>query len=108
MADLERESRAMDEYTSRLTAVEERSKMDAKRIDEISKRQDDFNTIINKVAVMANEQAHLVTDVAAIRTDVKKLTDRDGKRWEAVVEKIIGAIITAAIGYIMYKIGLAR
>lgn len=96
----------MDEYGMRLTAVEERSKSNSHRIDELYKRQEDMNETIKAVAVMASEQAHIKDDVAEIKTDVKKLMGRDGKRWELVVEKIIIATVAAVVGYVLFNLGL--
>lgn len=37
---------------------------------------------IKTVAVMASEQTHIKADVAEIKSDVKKIMGRDGRRWE--------------------------
>lgn len=97
----------MDEYGRRLTAVEERSKSNSHRIDELYKKQEYMNETIKAVAVMASEQAHIKADVAEIKTDVKKLMGRDGKRWEMVVEKVILLAVAAVVTFALVKIGLA-
>lgn len=97
----------MDEYGKRLTAVEERAKSNSHRIDNLEKKQDYLNETIKAVAVMASEQAHIKADVAEIKTDVKKLMGRDGKRWEMVVEKVILLAVAAVVTFALVKIGLA-
>lgn len=96
----------MDEYGRRLTAVEERSKSNTHRIDELYKKQEEMIETIKTVAVMASEQAHIKADVAEIKSDVKKIMGRDGRRWEMVVEKIILLAVAAMVGYVLLKIGL--
>lgn len=96
----------MDEYGRRLTAVEERSKSNTHRIDELYKKQEEMIETIKTVAVMASEQAHIKADVAEIKSDVKKLMGRDGRRWEMVVEKVILLAVAAMVGYVLLKIGL--
>lgn len=96
----------MDEYGRRLTAVEERCKSNTHRIDELSKKQEEMIETIKTVAVMASEQAHIKADVSEIKSDVKKLMGRDGRRWEMVVEKVILLAVAAMVGYVLLKIGL--
>lgn len=96
----------MDEYGRRLTAVEERSKSNTHRIDELYKKQEEMIDTIKTVAVMASEQAHIKADVSEIKSDVKKIMGRDGRRWEMVVEKVILLAVAAMVGYVLLKIGL--
>lgn len=96
----------MDEYGRRLTAVEERSKSNTHRIDELYKKQEEMIETIKTVAVMASEQKHIKADVSEIKSDVKKLMGRDGRRWEMVVEKVILLAVAAMVGYVLLKIGL--
>ena len=96
----------MDEYGRRLTAVEERSKSNTHRIDELYEKQEEMSETIKTVAVMASEQAHIKADVSEIKSDVKKLMGRDGRRWEMVVEKVILLAVAAMVGYVLLKIGL--
>lgn len=96
----------MDEYGRRLSAVEERSKSNTHRIDELYKKQEEMIETIKTVAVMASEQAHIKADVSEIKSDVKKIMGRDGRRWEMVVEKVILLAVAAMVGYVLLKIGL--
>lgn len=90
----------------RLTEVEDRSKSNTKRLDEVEKRQDNLDSLVASVAVMASEQEHIKTDVTEIKTDVKGLMEKPGKRWDNIVEKIIWAIIAAVLGLLLGHFGL--
>ena len=96
----------MEEYGRRLTAVEERCKSNTHRIDELYEKHEKMSDTIKTVAVMASEQTHIKADVSEIKSDVKKLMGRDGKRWEMVVEKVILLAVAAMVGYVLLKIGL--
>lgn len=90
----------------RLTEVEDRSKSNTKRLDEVEKRQDNLDSLVASVAVIASEQDHIKTDVTEIKSDVKDLMEKPGKRWENIVEKIIWAIIAAVLGVLLGHFGL--
>lgn len=93
-------------FEHRLTAVEDRSKSNTKRIDEMEKRQDDLDDLVTTVKVLATREENVESDVKEIKKDVKDLTGRSGKRWDDLVDKIVWALAAAAIGFILAQIGL--
>lgn len=93
-------------YEHRMTEVEERAKSNTKRLDAVEKRQDDLDSIVSSIAVMASEQEHIKKDVASIKTDVKLLTEKPGRRWDGIVDKLIWALLAAIVAYFLAKIGL--
>lgn len=94
------------EYEHRLTTVEDRSKSNQHRLDELEKRQDDQEKLISTVAVLASEQKSIQTDVQEIKSDVKNLTNKPGKRWDSLVDKIILTVAAAVVGFILAKLGI--
>lgn len=94
------------EHERRLTEVEARSKSNTKRLDDLEKRQDDLEALSTSVAKLAEREARMETDVQEIKADVKLLTGKPGKKWENMEEKVIWAIVAAAIGYFMAQIGV--
>jgi len=94
------------EHERRLTTVEDRSKSNQRRLDELEKRQDDQDKLISTVAVLASEQKSIQTDVQEIKSDVKNLTNKPGKRWDSLVDKIILTIAAAVVGFVLAKLGL--
>lgn len=93
-------------FEHRLTEVEERAKSNSHRIDELSKKQDALNELVSTVKVLAIKEAQVESDVKEIKSDVKILTDKPGKRWDGLVDKIILTIAAAVIGFILAKFGL--
>lgn len=90
----------------RLTVVEDRSKSNTHRIDDLEKRADDTEKLVTSVAIIAEKQKQMGTDIADMKTSLKKITDLPGKRWESIVEKIILLVVAAVVAYMLAKIGL--
>lgn len=90
----------------RLTAVEERAKSNAHRIDELEKRQGNLDELVGTVKVLAIREEAVETDVKEIKNDVKKLHNKPAQRWEALTEKIIITVAAAVVGYVLAQIGL--
>lgn len=95
-----------EEMALKLTEVEQRSKSNTHRLDDVEKRQDNLDELVTSVALMAKEQEHLRTDVTEIKTDVKALTTKPAKRWDAIVDKLIWAILAAVVAFLLARIGL--
>ena len=90
----------------RLTEVEDRSKSNTKRLDEVEKRQDNLDDLVSTVKVLAVREENVETDVQKIKTDVKSLKEIPGNRWNSIVEKVLLVIVGAVITFIMSKIGI--
>lgn len=94
------------ETEHRLTQVEERSKSNSHRIDELEKRQDNLEELTGTVKVLAVREQNVENDVKEIKNDVKALAEKPGKKWESLTEKIILTLASAVVGYILAQIGL--
>ena len=94
------------EHEKRLTAVEERSKSNSIRLDEVEERQKDLNELVSSVKVLALREENVEKDVKEIKSDVKTLTNKPAQRWDSMVEKILFTIAAAVVGFILARIGL--
>lgn len=94
------------EHENRLTAVEERAKSNTHRIDQIEKRQGTLEDLVSTVKVLAVREENVENDVKEIKSDVKTLTDKPGKRWDSLVDKVLMTLIAALVGFLLAKIGL--
>lgn len=95
------------EWERRLSHVEDRAKSNTHRLMEVERKQEDMTELVQSVAVIAQKQADMDEDLQEIKTDVKQLTAKPGKRWETIVEKALLAVVAAVVGYILLKLGLA-
>ena len=90
----------------RLTEVENRTRSNAHRLDDIEKRQGNLEELTSTVKVLAVREENVENDVKEIKNDVKILTSKPGKRWDAAVDKVIWAVLAAVVAYILARIGL--
>ena len=95
------------EYGERLRGVEERSKSNSRRIDRLTARQDDLEKLTNSLQIFATEQERIKTDVREIKEDVKTLTGRPARRWEQLMEKLLGALAAGLAGFFLARLGLS-
>ena len=93
------------EHEKRLTEVEARSKSNAYRLEEVEKKQSDLSELVGTVKVLAIKEQNVENDVKEIKTDVKTLTNKSGKRWDGLVDKIVTTIVAIIVGFIFAKIG---
>lgn len=94
------------EIEHRLTVVEDRSKSNCKRLDEMQKRQDDLDALVDTVKVLAVREERVETDVKEIKEDVKTLTRKPAQKWDKLVETVLFTIVGALLGFILANIGL--
>lgn len=95
-----------NEHERRLTEVESRSKSNTKRLDDMEKRQDNLDELVSTVKVLAVREENVENDIKEIKTDVKSLTGKPGKRWDSIVEKVIWTVLAALIAFLLSRIGL--
>lgn len=93
-------------YEHRLTELEERSKSNSHRLDEVEKRQDNLDELVGTVKVLAVREEAVENDVKEIKTDVKTLTNKPAKRWDSLVDKAIMVVLGAVLGFLLTQIGL--
>lgn len=90
----------------RLTAVEDRSESNTKRLEDVEKRQDNLDELVSTVKVLAVREENVESDVKEIKSDVKSLKELPGKRWNAVVEKVLLVAIGMIVTFLLTKLGL--
>lgn len=88
-------------FEHRLTEVEERSKSNQHRIEDVERRQDNLEELTTTVRVLATREENVENTVKEIKDDVKTLTDKPAKRWETV----IAAVITGVVGFLLAHFG---
>lgn len=95
-----------EELALKVQRVDDRSKSNTHRLDEVEKKLADNDEMLASIARLDQRQKDMDTDVKEIKADVKALAGKPAKRWESVVDKAILAFVTAVVGYIVIKLGL--
>ena len=49
---------------------------------------------------------HIMEKLDQLAGDVKELKAKPGKRWEGIVEKAIGILVAAVLGFMLARLGL--
>ena len=94
----------MDEYERRFE--EERYSCLARRVEDIEKRQQDMQELINSVGLLAQRMGTVEGNVSEIRGDIRSLMEKPGKRWDSVVEKTLLVGVGAVVAWILGQIGI--
>lgn len=106
------------EMEARLTRVEERSKSNTHRLDDVEKKVDTLQRLTTAVEVMATEQRHqtetmaeIKEDVTALGTKVDAIEKKPGKKWDGMVDKflygLVGALAAALAGDLFHLLTVA-
>ncbi len=94
------------EFREKLARLEERSKSNSHRIDTAEKKLEENEKLLQTIHLISQKQVDMNDDIKEIKTEVKNITSKAGKRWEAVVEKIIIMVVAAIVTYALTKFGL--
>ena len=94
------------EIAVKLAEVDQRSRSNTHRLEQVEKKLEDNEQLLTNVALIAQKQNSLESDVQEIKSDVKMLTAKPAKRWENVVAIVLSVIISAVITFVLAKIGI--
>lgn len=95
-----------EELAVKVQRVDDRSKSNAHRLDEVEKKLADNDEMLASIARLDQRQKDMDTDVKEIKADVKALAGKPAKRWESVVDKVLMTAIAALVGYVLVRVGL--
>ena len=85
----------------RLTETEQRVRSNTRRIEKLEQQQKDLNKLITAVEVLAAREKGVETDVKEIKADVKTITQKPGRRWDAMIDRVLYVLIGAALSLLM-------
>ena len=87
------------EISVKLTETEQRAKSNTHRIEKLEQQQKDLNKLVT--AVLASREKGVETDVKEIKADVKTITQKGGKRWDAMIDRVLYVLIGAVLSLLM-------
>lgn len=97
----------MDEKTIQdLAEVKQRAVSNTRRIEVLEQEQRELNDLVTSVAVIAEKQSQMETNIEQIRNDVGTLLGKPGKRWEVLLDTIFKVVITVAVTAALMKLGI--
>ena len=95
----------LEELSEIVVGNEQRSKSNTHRIDKLEQRQDSFDKLVASVAVLAEKQDRMESDLGEIKSDIKSIAAKPGKHWDSAIDKIVLTLIGAVMAYILAKVG---
>lgn len=90
-----------EDIAVKLQETADRSLRNEGRIKKLEQDQKALQDLTASVRELANEQGNLKDDIGEIKADVKALTGASGKRWDALVDKLLFAVAGAVITWIV-------
>ena len=85
----------------RLAEAEQRARANTRRIEKLEQQQENLNKLVTAVEVLAAREKGVETDVKEIKTDVKTITQKSGRRWDAMIDRVLFVLIGAALSLLM-------
>ena len=103
----------MEDMETRLTAVEQRSKSNSHRLEQVEKQQEAIHSLAASLQVMAAEQKHQTQAIQTVREDVSRLDGKvdalemkPAKRREDLVGKLIWGVAGGLLAWLLARMGL--
>lgn len=98
--------REMAVIREKQAAAEEQHRTIFRRLDQQDKLLDSVNKLVTSNELLANEQKRQGKRIDGLCESVDEIKAKPGKRWEAVLEKILLTAVGALVTYALAKIGL--
>ena len=89
------------ELSVKLAENEQRARSNMHRIEKLEQQQKDLNKLVTAVEVLASREKSVETDVKEIKADVKTITQKSGKRWDAMIDRVLYVLIGAVLSLLM-------
>lgn len=88
--------------TKWITEIEQRSKSNSKRLDDVERSVDELKKTYSIMEKMDLRVSNIETSVKTINTKIDAQTEKKGMKWD----KLIDYIFYAVLAYCLYKLGL--
>ena len=96
----------IEDVALKLQETTDRSIRNEGRIKKLETENGTLHSLATSVAVMAEQMKQMNQSVTTLTEEMEEMKEKPGKRWDAVVEKIIFGIVGACLAYILAQIGL--
>lgn len=103
----------MGDVKQKQSAMKERLDLCCDRVEKVEKAQEEHGRMLITIEKLANGIEAIKESVSDLRVDVKGVSGRvaqieqkPGKRWDAIVEKVIWMIVAGFVGYLLSQLGI--
>ncbi len=95
-----------EQLALKLQETTDRSVRNEGRIKKLESEHEATHKLATSVAVLAEQMKTMNANVTTLTNKVEDLEEKPGKRWEAMVDRIIWAVVAAIVAYTLAKIGI--
>ena len=106
MENILRLERENSELRAKQAGFDEQLKTLFRRLDQQDKLIESVNSLATSNMLLAEEQKRQGKCLDGLRNDVDEIKAKPGKRWEAIIEKVLFAIVGAGVAYALAKFGI--
>jgi SMC interacting uncharacterized protein involved in chromosome segregation len=96
----------VEKIALKLQETTDRSERNEGRIKKLESESNVLHQLATSVAVMAEQMKHMNSSVATLTSEVEEMKEKPGKRWDSLINLIIGAVAGAVLAFILAQIGL--
>lgn len=96
----------IEQIALNLQETKDRSIRNEGRIKKLEGEHETLQQLATSVAVMAEQMKTMNSNVNSLACKVEHLEEKPGKRWDAIVDKVIWAVLAAVIAFLLGRIGL--
>lgn len=96
-----------EQIALKLQETTDRSLRNEGRIKKLEGENEVLHQLATSVAVMAEQMKTMNASVSTLTGKVEELEEKPGKRWDAMIDRIVWAIAAALIAYVLAKVGIA-
>lgn len=95
-----------DEQIKMLVEADQRSKSNTHRLDKLEEQWEVLNKLAVSVEKMGINLATMDKTIQRLDAKVEEQEAKPGRRWEALVEKVVFLFVGAVAAYVFSRIGL--
>lgn len=67
---------------------------------------DRLNALESQEGIQQEQYKHIMEKLTQLTTDVAEIRARPARRWEGIVEQVIGIVVAAVVGFMLAKFGM--
>lgn len=95
-----------EQLVMKLQETTDRSLRNEGRIKKLEDENGTLHSLATSVAVMAEQMKQMNMSVTTLTNEMEELKEKPGKRWDALIDKILWGIAGAFLAYFLAQIGL--
>jgi len=96
----------MEGLNEKVVEIDARARSNTKRLDKVEERLDKQDELIKGMGALSVKVSTVERDVTEIKGDVKELANKPGKRWDNLVNTVVGIIVGALLALAFSQMGI--